>query len=89
MKFLETFSERYPTEDDVKFWEDYLDQNYTKFSNTEFGKMIQIDDKSYFLRNKREVTDRLFWDIKYSFNQQIYQPSLRRAIKNWIDRNNI
>jgi hypothetical protein len=89
MKFLENFEERYPDDDQVKYWEEYLDKKYTNFSNTQFGRMIQIDDKSYFLKNKVDIKNRIFYDIKHNSSMDIHEGSLRRAIKNWIDRNNI
>jgi hypothetical protein len=86
MKFLENYSEWYPNEEEVKKCEDYLDENYKRFTDTEFGKMILVDDKSYFLNNKSELTDRIYYDV---INKDINfsKSSLRKAIKNWIDRN--
>jgi hypothetical protein len=86
MKFLENYSEWYPNEEEVKKCEEYLDENYKRFTNTEFGKMILVDDKSYFLNNKSELTDRIYYDV---INKDINfsKSSLRKAIKNWIDRN--
>jgi hypothetical protein len=89
MKFLESFLDRYPDENQVKYWEEYLDKNYQNFSDTQFGRMIKIDDKSYFLNNKGDITNRIFYDVKLNYSGSIHQSSLRRAIKNWIDRNNI
>jgi hypothetical protein len=86
MKFLENYSEWYPNEEEVKKCEEYLDENYKRFTDTEFGKMILVDDKSYFLNNKSELTDRIYYDV---INKDINfsKSSLRKAIKNWIDRN--
>jgi hypothetical protein len=86
MKFLENYSEWYPNEEEVKKYEEYLDENYRRFTDTEFGKMILVDDKSYFLNNKSELTDRIYYDV---INKDINfsKSSLRKAIKNWIDRN--
>jgi hypothetical protein len=86
MKFLENYSEWYPNEEEVKKCEEYLDETYKRFTDTEFGKMILVDDKSYFLNNKGELTDRIYYDI---INKDINfsKSSLRKAIKNWIDRN--
>lgn len=89
MKFLESFSDRNPDDKQVKMWEDYLDKNYTNFYDTEFGKMIMVDDKSYFLKDKGELTNRIFFDIKNVIEANLHEPSLRKAIKNWIDRLNI
>lgn len=89
MKFLENFSDRNPNKNEVKIWEDYLDINYTIFSDTEFGKMVTVDDKSYFLKDKSSLTDKIFLDVKELVKGKIHDPSLRRAIKNWIDKVNI
>jgi hypothetical protein len=35
MKYLENFN-RFPIENDVKKWEDYLDKNFSNFSNTQY-----------------------------------------------------
>lgn len=87
MRYLESFYDRTPIDNDVIMWEEYLSKNYSNFSDTNFGKMIAIDDKSYFLKNKSDITNRIFFDIKNSTNLKIHEPSLRRAIKNWIDKN--
>jgi len=52
---------------------------YTKLNKISF-------DKSYFLNNKSELTDRIYYDV---INKDINfsKSSLRKAIKNWIDRN--
>lgn len=89
MKFLESFSDREPIESQVKMWEEYLGENYKRFYNTEFGKRVAVDDKSYYLKHKSQLTDQIVIDIKNSVKGKIHEGSLRRAIKNWIDRNNI
>jgi hypothetical protein len=86
MKFLENYSEWYPNVEEVKKCEEYLDENYKRFTNTEFGKMILVDDKSYFLNNKSELTDRIYYDV-INKDTNFSKSSLRKAIKNWIDRN--
>lgn len=89
MKFLENFSERYPDDTEVNFWEEYIQRKYgDRIFDTEFGKMVQVDDKSYFLNQKSEIVDRIFYDVK-RVSRVIHEPSLRRAIKNWIDKTNI
>ena len=86
MKFLENYSEWYPNEEEVKKCEEYLDENYKRFTDTELGKMILVDDKSYFLNNKSELTDRIYYDV-INKDTNFSKSSLRKAIKNWIDRN--
>ena len=89
MKFLESFSDREPIESQVKMWEVYLDENYKRFYDTDFGKRVAVDDKSYFLKDKSKLADQIVIDIKNSVKGKIHEGSLRRAIKNWINRNNI
>lgn len=89
MKFLESFSDRLPIDKQVEMWEKYLQENYNRFYDTEFGKRLAVDDKSYFLKDKSQLTDMLVIDIKNTVKGKIHEGSLRKAIKNWIDRNNI
>lgn len=89
MKFLESFSDRNPVENQVKMWEEYLLNNYTKFQDTEFGKMVAVDDRSYFLKDKSQLTNKIFLDIQNSVKGKIHEGSLRKAIKNWINKVNI
>ena len=89
MKFLESFSDRNPVDNQVKMWVDYLDENYKNFFNTEFGKMVAVGDKSFFTKNKRQLTDEIFLDIKNNVKGKISDASLRKAIKNWINKVNI
>jgi len=89
MKFLESFSDKFPIDLQVKMWKDYLIKNYTNFSDTEFGKMVAVDDKSYFLKDKSQLTDKIYLDIKEKIKGKLHEGSLRKAIKNWIDEFNI
>jgi hypothetical protein len=96
MKYLENYkgySEKMPIEDKVKYWIEYLDKNYSisVFKNM---KTIKIEDKSYFLSDpflqKSRLKNRLFLEIKYNlpeYNSDLHEPSLRKAIKIWIDKN--
>jgi hypothetical protein len=89
MKFLENWSKWEPIPEETKKWEEYLENNWgDKIYQTKFGKMIQIDDKSYHLNNKGDIKERLYWTIVNSGFLNISPPSLRRAIKNFIDNNN-
>jgi hypothetical protein len=60
------------------------------------GKMsyIMIDDKihylSGFLFNKGRIVNKIFLDMMYHFEEigeKIHEPSLRKAIKSWVDLN--
>lgn len=89
MKFLESFSDKFPVDSQVKMWEEYLDDNYKRFYDTEFGKRIAVGDKSYYLKDKSLLFDQLVLDIKNSVKGKIHKGSLRKAIKNWINKVNI
>ena len=95
MKYLKEFNEYKPDIDSVEKWVSFLDDKY-KIQNIDDSRFIMIDDKPYhlkgFLFNKGKLTDRIFWDIKYESEEngsKIHEPSLRKAIKNWIDKHNM
>ena len=95
MRYLKEFNEYQPDLDSVGSWESLLDKKY-QIKEYRGDKSILIDDKSYFLSgplfNKGRLTQKIFWDIKSEadeYGSVIHEPSLRRAIKNWIDKNNI
>lgn len=92
MRYIKEYNEYQPNEDTVKRWCDYLDNNYPIKQDSD--RFIVIDDKSYFLTgilfNKGRLVNKIFSDIFYSdkmSGSKIDKPSLRRAIKNWIDIN--
>jgi hypothetical protein len=99
MKYLENFSKyndplgKLPLDEQVNNWLKYLDENYpiSVFRNM---KTIQVMDKTQYLSEpllvKSRLVDKLFIDIKYDADEKgsvIHEPSLRRAIKVWIDKN--
>ena len=86
MRYLESFQDKQPDKSTVDMWQNYIEQQYSdKIFDTEFGKMVQIDDKTYFLNNKTDVVNRMFFEISNNIRGKIHEPSLRRAIKNWIN----
>ena len=95
MRYLKEFNEYQPDIDSVERWESLLDKKY-QIKEYKGDKLIMIDDKSYYLTgsffNKGRLTQKIFWDIKSDADENgsvIHEPSLRKAIKNWIDKNNI
>lgn len=99
MKYLENFNKyndplgKLPLDEQVNNWLKYLDENYpiSVFRNM---KTIQVMDKTQYLSEpllvKSRLVDKLFIDIKYDADEKgsvIHEPSLRRAIKVWIDKN--
>lgn len=88
MKYIKEFNEYEPDQESVLEWEKYLDQNY-QIEDFRGDKLIVIDDKPLYITgslfNKGRLTDKIFNDISYKEGLEIHEPSLRRAIKNWID----
>jgi len=88
MKYIKEFNEYQPDESSVRDLEKYLDVRY-EIKDFRDDKLIVIDDTPYYLTgfqfNKGRLTDKIFYDIT-SEVMDLHEPSLRRAIKNWIDR---
>jgi len=99
MKYLEKFNKyndplgKIPLDMQINNWIKYLDENYpvSIFRNM---KTIQVSDKTQYLSEpfltKSRLKNKLFLDIKYNADEKgsvIHEPSLRRAIKDWIDKN--
>jgi hypothetical protein len=98
MKYLENFNSydvpngKEPILDSVNKWMEFLDKRYP-ISDFRNMKTIQIEDKMRFLSGsfltKKRLTDQIFYDIKTDEEMQgseIHEPSLRKAIKEWIDK---
>jgi len=88
MKYIREFNEYEPDKSAVTSLEEYLDVRY-EIRDYRGDKLILIDDKPYYLTgfmfNKGRLTDKIFYDIT-SEVKDLHEPSLRRAIKNWIDK---
>lgn len=91
MKYIKEFSEYQPDESSVRDLEKYLDVRY-EIKDYRGDKLIVIDDKPYYLTgfqfNKGRLTDKIFYDVT-SEVMDLHEPSLRRAIKNWIDKHSM
>lgn len=91
MKYIKEFNEYQPDESSVRDLEKYLDVRY-EIKDFRGDKLILIDDKPYFLTgfqfNKGRLTDKIFYDVT-SEVMDLHEPSLRRAIKNWIDKHSM
>lgn len=98
MKYLENFNSydvpngKEPILDSVNKWMEFLDKRYP-ISDFRNMKTIQIEDKMRFLSGsfltKKRLTDQIFYDITTSEEMkgsEIHEPSLRKAIKEWIDK---
>lgn len=97
MKYLENFNSydapegKEPITDTVNKWKEFLKERYP-ISDYRNMKTIQIEDRLKFLSGnfltKKRLTDQIFYDIKTDQEMQeseIHEPSLRKAIKEWID----
>jgi hypothetical protein len=51
--------------------------------------MVLVDERLYYLggpySNKSRLSARMYFDLTY--DEKFHEPSLRRAIKDWIDYN--
>ena len=73
MRYLESFQDKQPDKSAVDMWQNYIEQQYSdKIFDTEFGKMVQIDDKTYFLNNKTDVVNRMFFEISNNIRVKIW-----------------
>lgn len=94
MRYIKEFHEYEPDENSVSKWIEWIKQNYT-IGIDQGDKYIIIDEKPFYLTgfrfNKGNLSNSLFYDItsgeKSHDQMDIHEPSLRKAIKNWIDIN--
>ncbi len=87
MKYLDEFERYKPRESDIDKWIKIIDSEYeVKVYHGE--KIVVVDDKINWLsgnfQNKGLLVNRIFNDIDSKY-PDTHEPSLRRAIKNWID----
>jgi hypothetical protein len=91
MKYIKEFNEYQPDESSVTDLEKYLNVRY-EIKDFRGDKLILIDDKPYYLTgfqfNKGRLTDKIYYDVN-SEVMDLHEPSLRKAIKNWIDKNSM
>jgi hypothetical protein len=91
MKYIREFNEYQPDESSVTDLEKYLNVRY-EIKDFRGDKLILIDDKPYYLTgfqfNKGRLTDKIYYDVT-SEVMDLHEPSLRKAIKNWIDKHNM
>jgi hypothetical protein len=90
MKFLNEYTDFEPRQDLVEKYREEIEKKYEFISdnNTEY-KLVLIDDRIYYLNGpygfKSKVVNRIFFDMSY--DNDIHEPSLRKAIKDWVDYN--
>jgi hypothetical protein len=99
MRYLENFSNFEPRSEDLDKWINYIKQNYQIDSRDILDKKVKfvmIDDKPKDITGsfakKGEIVDLIFNEISYLKKNgqleqlpEIHEPTVRRAIKDWIE----
>lgn len=90
MLIIKEYSEFQPKEDLVTQYRKMIDEKYEVINDKITGyKMLLVDDRLYYLggpySNKSRLSARMYFDLTY--DEKLHEPSLRRAIKDWIDYN--
>jgi hypothetical protein len=89
MTHLKEYSEFRPDRVEVDKWRRKVEDQYeVKEFNGE--RMVLVDDKINFLTgpfaNKKRVVNRIFNELSYDLShERLHVPSLRKAIKDWVD----
>lgn len=87
MKFLLEYANYTPEKDLVKKYYSLINDRYQIYEQ-DSNKYISIDDKTYYITgwiyNKGLVINKIFYDIINEI-EDLHEPSLRRAIKEWLD----
>ena len=90
MRHLSKYAEWKPIPELVKDYEDLIYQKYN-IKDYNDNRIIVVDDKIHYLTgpfvNKGNLTNIMYHDISEEIIHSSHEPSLRRAIKNWIDEN--
>jgi hypothetical protein len=92
MKFLNEYKDFEPAADLVEKYRKEIEEKYKVIDDKTSGyKLVLIDDRIYYLNGpygyKSKVVNRIFFDMSY--DSSLHEPSLRRAIKDWVDYNSI
>ena len=90
MKFIDDYSDFLPQQDLVDHYRDSINKNYQVIDDKSSGyKMVLIDDRLYYLSGpygyKNKLVNKMFFDMTY--DKDFHDPSLRKAIKDWVDDN--
>lgn len=90
MKFIDDYSDFLPQEDIVSDYKDLVDKKYQIIDDESSGyKVVLIDDRLYYLTGpfgfKSKLANRIYFDM--SSEKEYHEPSLRKAIKEWIVTN--
>jgi hypothetical protein len=87
---LKEYSDFLPEEKLTQEYRILIDKNYQVIDDKSSGyKIVLIDDRLYYLSGpygyKNKLVNKIFFDMNY--DREYHEPSLRKAIKDWIDDN--
>ena len=87
---IDKFEEYKPKISKVSEYRKLINRSFSSQLDTYSGqKIVIVDDKVNYLTgpftNKSRLLARMFWDIEQPAD--IHEPSMRRAIKDWIEDN--
>ena len=87
---IKEYSEFSPKEDLVSQYRELIDEKYEVINDKSTGyKMVLVDERLYYLGgpyvSKGRLSARMYFDLTY--DEKFHEPSMRRAIKDWIDDN--
>ena len=90
MRFIKDYSDYEPNNKLVDEYYQLLKNKYEVISDKSTPhKMVLIDDRLYYLSGpygyKSKLVNKIFFEL--TDDQSFHEPSLRKAIKNWIDDN--
>jgi len=90
MNIIKEYSEFLPKDDLVNEYRKMIDGRYQVINDKSTGyKMVLVDERLYYLGgpyvNKSRLSARMYFDLTY--DEKFHEPSMRRAIKDWIDDN--
>ena len=89
MRHLLEYNEFRPDPVEVAKWRQLVDSEYT-VSDFQGEKIVVVDDKMNFLTgnfvNKKRLVGRIYNDISGKHSHiRLHTPSLRKAVKDWVD----
>lgn len=90
MNLIKEYSEFSPKQELVDQYRKLLDDKYEVIYDKNSGyKMVLVDERLYYLGgpyvSKGRLSARMYFDLTY--DEKFHEPSMRRAIKDWIDDN--
>ena len=88
MNFILEFDKWKPDPKQIQFWQNYVEEHYP-VKMYDGAKFIIIDENPLYITgnyaNKGRLIQKVYWDIETTYQGEIHEPSLRKAIKFWYD----